>query len=727
MPVRVSCPSCQAVASVEEQSLGRRGRCRKCGHVFALARPGGDAASAASGDASAWKGSRPAGPTNLPEQFGRYRILKPLGQGGMGAVYLAHDTRLDRRVALKVPFFHPSDGPQAVARFEREARAAATLDHPNLCPIFDVGEVDGTPYLTMPYIEGQPLSEAIPRGQQVPEAQAAALVRKLALALAEAHEKGVVHRDLKPGNIMVNRRRVPIIMDFGLARMVGGDDAPLTRTGHVLGTALYMAPEQAAGDITAAGPACDVYSLGVILYELLTGHRPFEGPWSLVIGLKNVQDPEPPSKHRPGLSPELDAICQKAISRRPGDRHPSMVALAEVLNAFLTIETGRAPVGSPTGQPETIRSPDSLAAQVFTGIITAEVTSLREEPPPVSPKQASAESVPPRPPGRPKVQLAGAAVVLLAVGYFAAPKGGPVAIAPKPGPAITSKRVVPSPINTLGMKLVRIPAGEFWMGSSDSDPDAKGDEKPRHKVRITRAFDLGTTEVTVGQFRQFVDGANYRTEAERDGQGGFYFEARDGLVIHGKNYTWRSTGFEQDDDHPVVNVSWNDANAFCDWLGRVERCRYRLPTEAEWEYACRAGGTTRYSNGDDAVDLAEVGNIGDLSFKERFRNWSGATHAARDGSIFTSPVARYRPNPFGLFDMHGNVEEWCSDGFRNNYYGESPPDDPRGIPTSARRVIRGGGWYDGPIYCRSAFRYLHLPEDRSDSLGFRVVRVPASP
>ena len=210
---------------VEEESLGRRGRCRKCGHVFALARPGGEPASAISGDASAWKGS-PArrAPTDLPEQFGRYRIMRQLGQGGMGAVYLAHDTKLDRPVALKVPFFDPADGPQAVQRFEREARAAATLDHPNLCPVFDVGEVDGIHYLTMPYIEGKTLSEAIPRGQALPEAQAAALVRKLALALQEAHDRGVIHRDLKPGNIMVNRRRELVIMDFGLARMAGGDD-----------------------------------------------------------------------------------------------------------------------------------------------------------------------------------------------------------------------------------------------------------------------------------------------------------------------------------------------------------------------------------------------------------------------------------------------------------------------------------------------------------------------
>ena len=165
MAVRVRCPECQTVASVEEQSLGRRGRCKKCGHVFELARPGGEAASATSGDASAWKGSAPARPSaspgDLPEHFGRYRIMRPLGQGGMGAVYLAIDTRLDRHVALKVPFFHPAEGPQAVQRFEREARTAATLDHPNLCPCIRRRRDRRQPYLTMAYIEGKPLSRLV--------------------------------------------------------------------------------------------------------------------------------------------------------------------------------------------------------------------------------------------------------------------------------------------------------------------------------------------------------------------------------------------------------------------------------------------------------------------------------------------------------------------------------------------------------------------------------------
>src|SRR5436309_5797542 len=164
----------------------------------------------------------------LPAQFGRYRILQRLGHGGMGAVYLAEDTQLDRRVALKVPHFTAEDSPQVRTRFFREARAAATLDHPNLCPVHDVGEIGGTPYLTMAYIEGQPLSASVRGGQPLPPREAAAIVRKLALALHEAHQKGVIHRDLKPGNVMMNQRGEPVVMDFGLARRFNKEEARLT-------------------------------------------------------------------------------------------------------------------------------------------------------------------------------------------------------------------------------------------------------------------------------------------------------------------------------------------------------------------------------------------------------------------------------------------------------------------------------------------------------------------
>src|SRR5260370_6246500 len=223
----------------------------------------------------------------LPEQFGRYRILRKLGQGGMGTVYLAHDSQLQRRVALKVPHIDADAGPGVLQRFYREARSAATLNHPNICPVYDVGAHDDIPFLTMAYVEGQTLAAMIEDGQPLPERAAIRIASTLAQALYEAHSRGVIHRDLKPANVMMNPRNEPVVMDFGLARQANRGAARQTGAGAVIGTPAYMPPEQVRGEVDAMGPGCDIYSLGVILYQPLTGRVPFEGP------VAAVPDPRP--------------------------------------------------------------------------------------------------------------------------------------------------------------------------------------------------------------------------------------------------------------------------------------------------------------------------------------------------------------------------------------------------------------------------------------------------
>jgi formylglycine-generating enzyme required for sulfatase activity len=258
------------------------------------------------------------------------------------------------------------------------------------------------------------------------------------------------------------------------------------------------------------------------------------------------------------------------------------------------------------------------------------------------------------------------------------------------------------------------------MGSSD-DQDADDDEKPRHSVRITRSFDLATTEVTLGQFRRFVEATGYPTDAERDGKGGRGWNESAARFEVAPKYTWRDPGFSQTDEHPVTNVSWNDAVAFCEWLSKEEATNYRLPTEAEWEYACRAGTTTRYSSGADPESLAGVGNVADGTARAKFPNWT--TIAAHDRHVFTSPVGSFPANAWGLHDMHGNVGEWCQDGYDDRFYQRSPGDDPAGPSSSSSRVYRGGSWADEPRYARSARRLGVKPDYRYNDLGFRVARV----
>ena len=186
-----------------------------------------------------------------------------------------------------------------------------------------------------------------------------------------------------------------------------------------------------------------------------------------------------------------------------------------------------------------------------------------------------------------------------------------------------------------------------------------------------------------------------------------------------EEFSWQNTGFAQSDSHPVVNVSWNDAMEFCNWLSRKEGKTYRLPTEAEWEYACRAGTTTRYFHGNDSEGLEKVGNVADAAFETQFPELEGAIRA-NDGYAYTSPVGSFSPNTFGLYDMHGNVWEWCADWYDPEFYAMSPTNDPGGPVTGGERVYRGGGWFNCARGFRSASRSGSQPENRNLTLGFRV-------
>ena len=256
------------------------------------------------------RSSAGGGSANRPSiaaRFGRYRILKLLGRGAMGEVYLAEDTLLGRSVALKTPSFKDDETGELLTRFYREARAAATLRHPNICPVYDVGEIDGTHFLTMAYIEGRLLSDYIRPGKPLPDRWILSVIRKLSLAVNEAHRVGIIHRDLKPGNIMIDSQGVPMVMDFGLARQIQREDeSRLTQSGMLIGSPAYMSPEQVDSNPHQIGPAADQYALGVVLYELLTGEPPFRGTIIAVIGQILTKEPKAPSQLRPGFDPRIE-------------------------------------------------------------------------------------------------------------------------------------------------------------------------------------------------------------------------------------------------------------------------------------------------------------------------------------------------------------------------------------------------------------------------------------
>jgi formylglycine-generating enzyme required for sulfatase activity len=278
--------------------------------------------------------------------------------------------------------------------------------------------------------------------------------------------------------------------------------------------------------------------------------------------------------------------------------------------------------------------------------------------------------------------------------------------------------VVKEITNTLGMRLTLIPHGTFPMGSPATDKDAVKvgvkSETPQHDVEITRSFYLAVCPVTVGQFREFVEDTKFKdkkylTEPERDDKGGFGYDAKK-KQYEGPNrkYSWKNTGWPQTDEHPVVNVTWNDAVAFCKWLSKKEGRTYDLPFEAEWEYACRAGATTRYHFGDDAALLGK--------YAWYWKNADKRTHEVG---------TQQKPNVWGLYDMHGNVWQWCADGPRK--YDENPVKDPKGPLDGNSRVARGGSWHVDSPSCRAACRESYAASTRDADMGFRVLLRPGTP
>ena len=290
--------------------------------------------------------------------------------------------------------------------------------------------------------------------------------------------------------------------------------------------------------------------------------------------------------------------------------------------------------------------------------------------------------------------------------------------------------------NSIGIKLKLIPAGEFMMGSNASRGDMEtvgfvlsdafdnSDEQPAHGVRITNPFYMGIHEVTRGQFAAFVKDTGYQTEAEKDGKGGWGSDAL-GWRDQKPEYTWKDNGMPQTDSHPVINVSWNDAVEFIKWLSKKEGKQYRLPTEAEWEYCCRAGTGTHFSSGASLASLKGFGNMLDASYEGKWAIDTVKRFPFDDGFVYTSPVGQFKANKFGMHDMHGNVWEWCSDWYSKDYYATSPLTDPIGPSTGSNRVGRGGSWGLLSEQCRSASRGYEVPSRGLDDLGFRLALSPS--
>ncbi len=658
MPVSVQCsnPDCHASFHVDPGDTPRFRRCPQCGGDL-LADAGTAPGSTLASDPDkvrALAEDRP--PPSVPDPLvgetlaDRYRILGILGQGGMGTVYLAKDIRFGRKVAVKIPTILDSGDSTFLKRFRREAGIAAAFQHPNICPIYDDGTHNGRPFLVLAYIDGISLSDYLKRRSGPFDlVQAVKIIYVVARAMHKAHETGIIHRDLKPDNIMLSREGRPIVMDFGLARRADSGEQ-LTSAGRAFGTPAYMSMEQFQ-DAGTIDQRADIYSLGVTFYRLLTGRLPYRGSMYEIMGtLMKAVPPPPPTKLRPDVNPELEAICLKAMAREAGDRYSSMREFAEALDLWLKRTTGRA-----------------------SGVLPSD-----HSPAEIKPSEAIPSNTPGPEPRKPLGRGRGAKLrLLVALGLFgllmvlgivfyvatdhgtvqitvddpaavvrvdgATIKiekiGEPITLTLRPGThemqatrgelvvktrqfsltrggheSIRVEYVSTDPPSTwtspsTGMTFALIPAGEFVMGSTDGPFELEA--RPLHPVKITRPFYLGVYEVTQAEYKQVLMDENPS-----------YFSARG----EGKDrVAGRST-----DQHPVENLSWNDAIAFCnkmserDGLKPYYRSRegepldgdgYRLPTEAEWEYACRARSATKFSFGDEESLLNRYAWYGEEEWK----------------------------------------------------------------------------------------------------------------
>ncbi len=590
--------------------------------------------------------------------LGNYVLLEPLGGGGMGRVFKARHQLMKRLVAVKVlsPELFRSEG--ARARFRREVEAAARLTHPNVVAAYDAGEADGRDFLVMEYVEGSNLSDRVKRDGPLPVDGALAYIAQAARGLAYAHAAGVVHRDVKPANLLVDVAGAVKVLDMGLARLPLSDEGPadpgLTSTGVVMGTAAFMAPEQAA-DTRRADERSDVYSLGCCLCYLLTGRPPYDGPTPMEVLFAHREQPIPKIRDgRPECPAAVDALFRAMVAKQPEDRPASMTAVLTRLDALTPapVRPGRRRKWPWIAAACVLATAAVLAAWPWLHPGSVAPVVVRVEP---TPGSADTPSMTPTP---------------------EAPAVVPADAPPAP-PMPPARPRVPS------VDAVRIAAGDFWMGSPDTDRAAFNDEKPRHKVTISHPFFLAKTKVTQALFKE-VTGKN---PSAFSADGSF----RD--KVQGVDTS----------QHPVESVRWIDAVAFCNKLSERDGLPpyyeiqgetvtvlggdgWRLPTEAEWEYASRAGKETRWAFGDDAADLSDYAWFAD--------NSGGATH----------PVGLKKPNGWGLYDTYGDAPEWCWDRYAPDYYKQSPNSDPDGAHVGEARVYRGGGWNALAGQTRSASR-----------------------
>jgi eukaryotic-like serine/threonine-protein kinase len=625
----------------------------------------------------------------------RYRIEKALAAGGFGETYLAIDLDYPGQRQVVVKHLKPASndpGTLQIARrlFESEAQVLAELGETSdrLPALYAYFEEQGEFYLVQEFIAGQTLTAEL-AGRQLSEAEVIEVLQEILAGLAVIHGKNKIHRDLKPDNIIRRAKDGKLVLiDFGAVKEVRqaagmGTNAALSASIGI-GTQGYMPTEQAIGFPRLAS---DVYAVGAIGIQCLTGQAPHGLFDENILALR--------WQHLCQVSLGLAAVLEKMVAQQPNERYEDGMLAGVAINQFLN-----------PPQPATQSSPLSQKIQV-----------------PNSSSQSSSPQVPiankPARRGFLKWLLFGGTGVVGSVALSQLFKNSSTsetgslptaATLTKPGSALQLTKIQFTSVkldsygkeidrptgqaeiftedlgNGVSLSMVKIPAGKFMMGSPANEEKRSDDESPQHQVKVSEFF-LGEMLVTQAQWR----------------------------AIMGNN----PSKFQGDGRLPVEQVSWLDAVDFCQNLSQKTRRTYRLPSEAEWEYACRAGITTPFGFG-EAITSAVVNYDGNYTYakaaKGEFRNK-------------TTVVGSFPANLFGLYDMHGNLREWCLDESSDNYNNVPADGSSKGDITSKAsgkmHALRGGSWLSNPNRCRSAYRFRYYADFRDLSIGFRIVYSPA--
>jgi formylglycine-generating enzyme required for sulfatase activity len=614
------------------------------------------------------------------------------------------------------------------------------LNHPNIVQVYDIGEDKGVHFFAMELVDGESLMSRLKRDGRIPLAEALGITAQVARALHNAHQHSIIHRDIKPDNILLTRSGQVKLADLGLAKSTK-EEKGLTQTGAGMGTPYYMAPEQAE-DSRSADHRADIYALGITLLHLLTGKRPYDGESAYSIILGHATRALPTGAQLGVALPEpVEALIQKMCAKKREERHQDYPSLLAEMDRLISRDAAAVSVpGTPSpragADPEPLRSARTVPAAgprerggrtvkqaavigavavvlVLTGIGLTYLPRSRRAGKPRKPPQtvSSTSSTSVRAGTSPETPKVAATV----------PTTVPKPENPRPGETVgplgelepdfeiptADKDLYANPVRkgtaektgwpleirhkATGMHLVFIPPGEFMMGSPNNEKDRLPWEGPVHPVKITKPFYMGKYEVTQAEWQKVIGSNPDPSKAEAN---------------------------------PVGHVSWRDAQVFVMLLNKLllgdrrgahsqgtepaeegrASLHFALPTEAQWEYACRAGTTTRFSFGDDP-GYRDLGTYAWCA-----SNADGKAHA----------VGQKKPNPWGLYDMHGSFLEWCQD-WHGESYDAGVVSDPTGPGDGDRRVLRGGAFRPNDSDCRSAWRGRNYPNVAAVFIGARVV------